>query len=176
MRDCNTAIASFSSSNTGGDNYFGFFTEAPASYTQHFPFHRSFHFKFWELNVEPSMEEKRFYYSISQWAVVEGTFFSTLSYPSGRLEFINVGSPGSLINTVTVLKTVIRRTWSPSFVYWDPCLLYQCYHDWLVSDCGNKHTILCPYPGPEKGEISMGRDSNPNCLVSSKDFFSFLSN
>lgn len=56
------------------------------------------------------MEEKRFYYSISQWAVVEGTFFSTLSYPSGRLEFINVGSPGSLINTVTVLKTVIRRT------------------------------------------------------------------
>lgn len=36
--------------------------------------------------------------------------------------------------------------------------------------------ILWPSLGPEQGEASMGRDSNPNCLVSSKDFFLFLSN
>lgn len=43
-------------------------------------------------------------------------------------------------------------------------LFYECCYDWLVSGCGNKLMIQWPSPGPEEGEASMGRDSNPTVL------------
>jgi len=44
-------------------------------------------------------------------------------------------------------------------------------YDWLVSDGGSEHMILWLSPGPEKGANSMGRDSNPICLVINRDIF-----
>jgi len=65
---------------------------------------------------------------------------------------------------------IIRITWGPSFVCWGPQVFYYHSHDWLASDCGNKH-IPWPSPGPGEWETSMGRESNPNYLVHNGDFF-----
>lgn len=67
-------------------------------------------------------------------------------------------------------QIIITRTWGPPFICWGPHLFYYHWHDWLVSECGNKLMILWPSPGPEKGENNTDWDSSPSYIVNNKDF------
>jgi len=53
-----------------------------------------------------------------------------------------------------------------------PSLVLLALSRVLIYARGNKAAFLCPPPGPEEGESSMGRDSNANSLVNNTETFS----